>query len=75
MIKANTELKALQSASPVDEAAVAAAQITVDAAKVTLTDARKVLSGLQNLIAPVSVQNPVPAGAKENWLPNIRSLA
>ena len=61
---ANIKLKELQSASPVDEAAVAAAQAEADAAKTALTDGRKVLSGLQNLIAPVPVQDPVPADSK-----------
>lgn len=62
---ANAALKAAQSADPADEAAVQAAQAAADAAKATLTDARKVLSGLQNLIAPVPVQDPVPAAPKE----------
>ena len=61
---ANTKLKELQAATPVDEAAVAAAQSEADTAKAALTEARKVLSGLQNLIAPVPVQNPVPADSK-----------
>jgi len=61
---ANAKLKALQGVSPVDEAAAAAAQAEVDAAKAALTEARKVMSGLQNLIAPVPVQNPVPADSK-----------
>jgi methyl-galactoside transport system permease protein len=61
---ANLKLKDLQGASPVDEAAVAAAQAEVDTAKAALTDGRKVLSGLQNLIAPVPVQDPVPADSK-----------
>ncbi len=61
---ANTKLKELQAAAPVDEAAVAAAQSEADTAKAALTEARKVLSGLQNLIAPVPVQNPVPADSK-----------
>lgn len=61
---ANAKLKELQGASPADEAAVAAAQAEVDAAKAALTEARKVMSGLQNLIAPVPVQNPVPADSK-----------
>jgi methyl-galactoside transport system permease protein len=62
---ANATLVALQSAEPVDAAAEAAAQENVDTAKATLTDARKVLTGLQNLVAPVPVQDPVPAGTKE----------
>ncbi len=61
---ANVKLKELQSASPVDETAVAAAQAEADTAKTALTDGRKVLSGLQNLIAPVPVQDPVPADSK-----------
>jgi methyl-galactoside transport system permease protein len=61
---ANLKLKELQGASPVDETAVAAAQAEVDTAKTALTDGRKVLSGLQNLIAPVPVQDPVPADSK-----------
>ncbi len=61
---ANAKLKAMQSASPLDEAAVAAAQAEADTAKTALTDGRKVLSGLQNLIAPVPVQDPVPADSK-----------
>lgn len=60
----NAKLKELQAATPVDEAKVAAAQAEVDAAKAALTEARKVLAGLQNLIAPVPVQNPVPADSK-----------
>lgn len=60
---ANAKLKELQSASPADEAAVTAAQAEFDAAKAALTEGRKVLSGLQNLIAPVPVQDPVPADA------------
>jgi hypothetical protein len=61
---ANARLKELQSANPVDEAAVAAAQAEADTAKAALTDGRKVLTGLQNLIAPVPVQDPVPADSK-----------
>ncbi len=51
-----------QSAGPGDD--ITEFQTAVDTAKAELTDARKVLSGLQNLIAPVPVQNPVPADAK-----------
>lgn len=61
---ANAKLKELQSANPVDEAALAAAQAEADTAKTALTDGRKVLTGLQNLIAPVPVQDPVPADSK-----------
>jgi len=61
---ANTRLKSLQGASPVDEAAVAVAQAEFDVAKTALTDGRKVLSGLQNLTVPVPVQDPVPADSK-----------
>ncbi len=60
---ANEKLNQWKSASPVDEAAVALAQVEADAAKAALTEGRKVMSGLQNLIAPVPVQNPVPADA------------
>ena len=63
--RVNAALKAAQSANPADEAAVTAAQNDVDSAKAALSDARKVMSGLQNLVAPVPVQNPVPAGTKE----------
>lgn len=63
--QADARLEALQASDTADEAALATAQEAVDAAKVALTDARKVLSGLQNLVAPVPVQNPVPATAKE----------
>ena len=62
--RVNTVLKAAQSANPADEAAVTAAQNDVDNAKAALSEARKILSGLQNLVAPVPVQNPVPADAK-----------
>lgn len=62
---AKAKLAELQSVPSPDAAAVAAAQAEADAAKAALTEARKVLSGLQNLIAPVPVQDPLPAGAKE----------
>ncbi len=51
-----------QSAGPGDD--ITEFQAAVDTAKAALTDARKVLSGLQNLIAPVPVQDPVPADSK-----------
>ncbi len=51
-----------QSAGPGDD--ITELQTAVDTAKAALTEARKVMSGLQNLIAPVPVQDPVPADAK-----------
>ncbi len=63
--EATAALNALTEATTADETATAAAQAKVDETKATLTEARKTLSGLQNLIAPVPAQDPVPAGAKE----------
>ncbi len=63
--EASAALEALQADENADETALNAVQATEDEAKVALTDARKVLSGLQNLVAPVPVQDPVPASAKE----------
>ncbi len=64
-IRANADLAALQASETADETALAAAQAAADEAKTAVTEARKVLSGLQNLVAPVPVQNPVPASKNE----------
>jgi len=62
--EASAALEAQEALETPDEAALAAATAAEEETKTALTDARKVLSGLQNLIAPVPVQNPVPADAK-----------
>jgi len=46
---------------PDDTDQIAAAEAALQTAKDELTAARKVLSGLQNLVGPVPAQNPVPA--------------
>jgi len=63
--EASAVVEALEASGTADEAALAAAQATEDEAKTALTDARKVLAGLQNLVAPVPVQDPVPASKNE----------
>ncbi len=49
---------------PDDTERIAQAEAALQTAKDELTAARKVLSGLQNLVGPVPTQNPVPADAK-----------
>ncbi len=49
---------------PNDTDKITAAETALQAAKDELTAARKVLSGLQNLVGPVPAQNPVPADSQ-----------
>ena len=60
----NNDYLAVAEASPGDTDLIAQAEAALQTAKDELTAARKVLSGLQNLVGPVPAQNPVPADSK-----------
>jgi methyl-galactoside transport system permease protein len=61
---ANAAYLEITAQSPDDTAKISEAEAALQTAKDELTAARKVLSGLQNLVGPVPAQNPVPASAK-----------
>jgi methyl-galactoside transport system permease protein len=61
---ANAAYLQIVAEAPDDTDRIAVAEGALQTAKDELTAARKVLSGLQNLVGPVPAQSPVPASSK-----------